>query len=86
MNQDFITMCTVGYGCGLHTLNEAYDNLSRHYDAFFKIDEAQDRLVALEEYVLSQGDWGDTIRGVMGDDWCTKEDAKEEAFWESQNV
>lgn len=82
--EDFHVMCRVGYGCGLQTVNEAFHQLSSHYDAFFLISEAVDRLQSLDQYICSQDGWGDTIRSVMGDAWCEQQDAEEAAYWEGQ--
>lgn len=82
--EDFDMMCRVGYGCGLHTIAESYDQINRHYDAFFKIEKASARLNALDLYIFSQDGWGETILGVKGRAWCDARDAEERTFWESQ--
>lgn len=78
--EDFELMCRVGYGCGLQTISESYDQITRHYDVFFKIEEAASRLENLYFYIESQGDWGDTIKGVKGSAWCGSRDLEEKLF------
>lgn len=82
--EDFFKMCITGYGIGLPTVAEAFMEVERHYDLFFSIKEAHQRLKSLEEYINERELWGETIRRVMGDAWCDKQDAEEAAFWEKQ--
>lgn len=82
--KDYETMCQIGYGCGLTTIEGCYDQLSRHYDAFFLISEAVDRLKSLESYITGLGTWEKTVQEAMGQEWCDKQDAEEAAFWEGQ--
>jgi len=82
LSDDFTMMCRVGYGCGLTTVGEAFSQLCCHYDAFFKIEEANERIGAIAsnvEFIENQ-----TIREVMGDAWCDQQDAEEKAYWETQ--
>ena len=78
--QDLNTMLKVGYGCGLKTLDEAYNNLCYHYDAFFLIEEAGARLDALRVHYQSISTEGQTIRDFKGDEWCAEQDRLEEEY------
>lgn len=84
VNDDLRMMCKIGYGLGLHTLTDSFVEIERHYDLFFPIKEAHQRLKELEEHINRHEGWGDTIRSVMGDGWCAKQDAEEAAYWEAQ--
>lgn len=39
LKPDIKQMLTLGKGCGLHTLDEAYNNYMNHYDCFFLISD-----------------------------------------------
>lgn len=82
---DFELMCRVGYGCGLKTLGEAYSQLCCHYDAFFLIEEANEKLHTLGELLVKKGSMT-TIREAMGDAWCDEEDRLEKEFFEQQEA
>lgn len=74
LSDDFKTMCSVGHGCGLTTLGEAFCQMERHYDLFFLIDEANAKFCALHDEIVSAGGEEVTIIGVMGQDWADRED------------
>jgi hypothetical protein len=72
--KDYDLMCRVGYGCGLDSIDESFCQLSRHYDAFFLIEEARDRLNELSSYITSLGTWEKTLREARGDLWCDEQE------------
>lgn len=84
VENDFAMMCRIGYGCGLTHLDEAYSQISSHYDVFFPVEEAHKRLGDLAVEVCVRHGADKTIRSVMGDAWCAERDAEEAAYWESK--
>jgi hypothetical protein len=74
-SKDFMSMVQCGHTCGLHTLEEAYFNMCRYYDLYWKIEEAVGKTTALWKEVESVG--ADlTIKECMGEDWVMAEDKK----------
>ena len=73
LSNDFMSMVECGYTCGLNTLEESYFNMCRHYDLFWKIEEAVGKTAALWNEVEQVG--ADlTIKECMGEVWCMYQD------------
>ena len=86
MNQvleDLKMACKVGYGCGLETVQEAISNVAHHYDAFFRIEEANQRLGDMQNHINLNTPKDITIRNYMGEDWWDQVVAEEVAYWEA---
>lgn len=78
-SEDFLSMVSCGFTCGLNTLEEAYFQMGRHYDLFWKLGEANGRVVALGNEVEAIG-WEKTIAETMGDAWMKEEQRKEDEY------
>ena len=48
-------MIQVGYGCGLNTLEEAYDQYLSHYDCFFLIDKFHEQMAEFAQQLKDLG-------------------------------
>lgn len=83
-SEDYEMAMSVGYGCGICTVDGAFCQVARNYDAFFLIEESVERLNNLSSYITKLGTWEKTIQEAMGQRWCDQRDAEEIAFWESQ--
>lgn len=79
-SEDFLSMVSCGFTCGLNTLEEAYFQMSRHYDLFWKLGEANGKVVALGKEVEAIG-WEKTIAETMGDAWMKEEQRKEDEYF-----
>jgi len=55
LKPDIKQMLTIGAGCGLTTVAEAYDNYMNHYDCFFLIDDYQAQNA---QFIKDMGDAG----------------------------
>ena len=42
-------MMAIGKQCGITDVGACYDNIERHYDTFFKIEEANSELLKLQK-------------------------------------
>ena len=84
-SEDFLAMVSCGFTCGLNTLEEAYFQMSRHYDLFWKLGEANGRVAALGKEVEAIG-WEKTIAETMGDAWMKEEQRKEDEYFKDVNV
>lgn len=78
-SEDFLSMVSCGFTCGLNTLEEAYFQMGRHYDLFWKLGEANGKVVALGKEVEAIG-WEKTIAETMGDAWMKEEQRKEDEY------
>ena len=78
-SEDFLSMVSCGFTCGLNTLEEAYFQMSRHYDLFWKLGEANGKVAALGKEVEAIG-WEKTIAETMGDAWMKEEQRKEDEY------
>lgn len=79
-SEDFLSMVSCGFTCGLNTLEEAYFQMSRHYDLFWKLGEAKGKVAALGKEVEAIG-WEKTIAETMGDAWMKEEQRKEDEYF-----
>ena len=86
-SQDFVTMCATGFGCGLKTLGESFNNMANHYDLFWKIEEANEKIGLLAKEIEAYPDgYNTTVKEAMGTAWVDAEIAAEKAFWEQQEA
>lgn len=51
-------MMSIGKDCGLATVGECYDNVERHYDVFFKIENANEELLKLQKDICKKNPQG----------------------------
>lgn len=92
LSDDFKKMCAIGHGCGLTTLAEAFTQCELHYDALWKIDEANDALNLLNQEIEALALAAKlpstciTILEVMGRDWAAQEDAEMQAYMDGQPI